>query len=632
MYGNQNYNSGYGPPSHDREYNTNYQPNFIDKNKPLPNNSQPPRNSGFMTESTETFRNQFMQNINPSSDSVRYSRINNLQNNDDEFDFGSSSQQLVHKESYELDDIQRPPYPPPPDLNPFNDNNDLSHQKFPYHSPDLNQPQNPFVDTAYIPDKDQPPIPIVDEESRIRHNEKQRLRQLRSKPRFHYTRLPYFGIIVTIIQLSVFIAELARMASLTGSAFQTEPYFNPMLGPSTYVLINMGARYIPCMNAIEDITTDPSINYPCPNSTTTETNVCTLNEMCGLSGIPLVDGVYQPGQWYRVIVPIFLHAGFLHILFNLLLQVSMGFSIERIIGPIKYGLIYMLSGIGGFLLGANFTPNGMASTGASGSLFGIVATNLVMFISCGRKNTNMYGTKKFGLFICIMIAEVVVSFVLGLLPGLDNFSHIGGFAIGLISSILLLTDPFFVYQDGIITYHSKLSLWQEFLNNWNPLYNFEDKIATRFFIWCTVRVLCLVFIILYFALLVRNFFGKSELPQENSCSWCKYISCIPVKGWCDMGTLEVENTGTSNNRNTEETSSTSAPPTPTAPNSIENSGFSDPNNKRQLDFSVFEIANDNLGLPSTDTHHQIDGSMGASFFVIMLILVLSFAKLKYRSK
>lgn len=215
---------------------------------------------------------------------------------------------------------------------------------------------------------------------------------------------------------------------------------------------------------IKDITDDTSILFPCANSTSIDTYVCSLSELCGLTKLKLSsDGsAYLPDQWYRIFIPIFLHAGFLHIIFNLLLQVTMGSSIERNIGIIKYAIIYISSGIGGFLLGANFTPQGIASTGALGALFGIVATNIILFIYTGKKNTNMYGTKHYALFICIMIGEIVISLVLGLLPGLDNFSHIGGFAMGILSSIVVLKDPFWVFIDGIITYPKNPSTCNNF--------------------------------------------------------------------------------------------------------------------------------------------------------------------------
>lgn len=377
------------------------------------------------------------------------------------------------------------------------------------------------------------------EERKLRKMNRNRLKLLRRKPRFHWTRLPYFTIVMTIIMVCVFIAELARMSELTGLAFQTKPYFNPMLGPSTYLLIHMGARYIPCMHPVEEITKDLTMQWPCPNSTTLETNVCGLAELCGLSGIPIKDNAYAPNQWYRIFTPIFLHAGFLHIIFNMLLQLTMGALIERHIGGIKYAIIYIALGIAGFLLGANFTPVLIALTGASGALFGIVACNFLAFVYCGRKNANMYETNHFWLFFVIMILEVVVSFVLGLLPGMDNFSHLGGFAMGIAMLVVLLNDPGWVFKDGIIVYDANATTIQQFKNNWNPFYNYSHKDPLKFWVWCVVRVVFLVLAILYFALLSKTFFTDDKDDTTSGCTWCKYFNCLPVNGWCDEGDVQI---------------------------------------------------------------------------------------------
>lgn len=609
------------------------------------------RSSGLM-EKNSNLRNQFMSNTNPSTDNIKYNRLNNYNDNtndpfnDDEsaFDFVNGNEAVrrpfignnaYQPDQYEMSNLRSAPRPespplPPSPQNPFNteeENHDYSqYQHYPYNGASK-EVENPFEpeSSPFNTDKAQPPIPDTTEEDLMRRNERSRLKQLRSKPRFHYTRLPYFGILVTLIQIIVFIVELVKMSQLTGSAFQTKPYFNPMLGPSTYLIINMGARYVPCMNAIENISTDPSLNFPCPNSTDVDTNVCNLNELCGLSGIKLVDNEYDPNQWYRVITPIFLHAGFLHILFNLLLQVTMGFSIERSIGLIKYAFIYLISGAAGFLLGANFTPRGVASCGASGALFGIVATNFLVFLYAGKKNTNIYGTKRYGLFIVILLGEVIVSFVLGLLPGLDNFSHIGGFAAGLLTSIVLLKDPAFVYNNAIIRYQHGLSIWEQFLNNWNPMYNFESKIPRNFYIWCGVRVLALALLIVFFVLLCKNFFGKEELGQENSCKWCKYISCIPVNGWCDQGELTIQEQNTSSDDSTASATSSSSTPEATTPDSIDNQNYS--GEKRSLNMKAFETFKTQETLPDSNT---ISNGTGIVFFLVIGLIALRFIKTRKR--
>jgi membrane associated rhomboid family serine protease len=52
---------------------------------------------------------------------------------------------------------------------------------------------------------------------------------------------------------------------------------------------------------------------------------------------------------------------------------------EKAIGTVRFVIVYFPSGIMGFILGANFAGNGIASTGCSGSLFGIIA--LVLLVS-----------------------------------------------------------------------------------------------------------------------------------------------------------------------------------------------------------------------------------------------------------
>lgn len=602
-------------------------------------NSQPNRNltsNNNSVNNSPNLRNQFLSNANPSSDNL--STIHNLQNHpndfvnygNDDFDFSdninnnnnrgyvssnlnylplansSSTNTNIAKKvdtntnvnEYELSSMRK--VSDAPLMNPFdpnydynnNNHNNVTNDYANYDDIGLrpsNSPSNPFnhpaiVDTRYDPTRNAPLPPLTDAEldqEKSRKNQKNRLKQIRRHPRFHYTNLPYFTMLVTLIQVIVFIVELVKMSQLTGSAFQTKPYFNPMLGPSTYLLINMGARYAPCMNPIKSITNDTSINFPCPNSTNTDTNVCSLNELCGLSGISSSNGEYKPDQWYRIFIPIFLHAGFLHIIFNLLLQVTMGATIERNIGIIKYAIIYIASGIGGFLLGANFSPDGIASTGASGSLFGIMATNMIMFVFSGRKNSNLYGTKHYGLFILIMVSEIVISLVLGLLPGLDNFSHIGGFAVGVLTAIILLPDPFFIYADGIITYNARDNTLQQFKNNWNPKHNWSVKVPSRFFIWLAIRLVSLVLTIVFFVMLAKNFFDSKSYSGSDSCKWCKYINCIPVHGWCDIGEVSVETTDDDSSASTSASSSpssTSSTSTDSSlPDNIDNTG----NNKRR---------------------------------------------------
>ncbi|KAI1749240.1 rhomboid-domain-containing protein [Xylaria castorea] len=381
-------------------------------------------------------------------------------------------------------------------------------------------------------------------------------------------RIPIIVYLFSIIQIAVFIAELVKAAQLTGSPIQTSPSFNPMIGPSQQVLINMGSRYVPCMknvNGVQNYVPPPGINllepgfpFPCPNSTTNNpdspSNQCSLSQLCGFDGVPNpkwlgADGLNQkpePNQWFRFITPIFLHAGFVHIGFNLLLQLTMGRDIEIAIGSIRFFLVYVSAGIFGFVLGGNFAASGISSTGASGALFGIIAITLLDLLYSWNERRNP------GRELFFIILEIVISFVLGLLPGLDNFSHIGGFIVGLSLGISVLHSPNFLRRRigedhfGGASYSSvggsaiTSVAFPAFYRN--PVGFFKGR-KPLWWGWWLLRVGFLILVIVIFIVLLNNFYSN-----QNHCSWCKYLSCIPVNGWCDIGNINVTYTNVTSKR------------------------------------------------------------------------------------
>lgn len=334
--------------------------------------------------------------------------------------------------------------------------------------------------------------------------------------------------------------KLTLPAQLTGSPIEIHPSFNPMIGPSPYVLINMGARYVPCMHAIDGIQNRASggaISWPCPN-TTSSTDDCQLNNLCGF-GMPASDNpVYpgqimalnkyspQPNQWYRFILPIFLHAGIIHIGFNMLLQMTLAREMEISIGPLRFFLVYMASGIFGFVLGGNFAATGIASTGASGALFGVIALNLLDLLYTWGERKSPWKD-----FAFIML-DVVISFVLGLLPGLDNFSHIGGFFMGLVLGICILHSPNSLRQRIDQDSPPYTPVAQVKASNGDdpnagitgfvksPVGFFKGR-KPAWWAWWLVRAGSLVFVLIVFILLLNNFY-----VYRKTCSWCKYLSCL----------------------------------------------------------------------------------------------------------
>ena len=313
---------------------------------------------------------------------------------------------------------------------------------------------------------------------------------------------------------------------LTGSPIEIHPNFNPMIGPSPYVLINMGARFVPCMRSTST-GLNTSVPWPCPNTTTlniTDTNPsCTLNELCGFG-----DGRYSkegpPRQWFRFIVPIFLHAGIIHIGFNMLLQFLLGREMERSIGSIRFFFVYISSGIFGFVLGGNFAPEGIASTGASGSLFGIIAINLLDLLYHWEERRSPWAD------LAWIMVDIVISFVLGLLPGLDNFSHIGGFLMGLVLGICILHSPDVLRRrvGADMPPYSSVGKSGRDVNSGGiigfskqPVGFFKGR-KPLWWVWWLVRTAALIGVLAGFIVLVQNFYRTNP----TKCHWCQYLSCI----------------------------------------------------------------------------------------------------------
>ncbi|KAK9710690.1 hypothetical protein K7432_008251 [Basidiobolus ranarum] len=291
---------------------------------------------------------------------------------------------------------------------------------------------------------------------------------------------PWFIRIVSAGQLILLIYSLYRNSQLTGSWIQTKPYFNWLIGPAPETLINVGARYVPCMR------TTPYLGQEMLCSTG---NKCELETVCGFGGF---HGA-APNQWFRFITPIFLHGGVLHYIMNMVYQLGNGAQMERDMGPFRMALLYMISGIGGFIFGANFAPPNMPSVGASGALFGLIGCQVVDLVQHWRliENPCRELTK--------MIILLIINFALGLLPSIDNFAHIGGFICGIFSSLLLLP-----------TIHISSA----------------DKWIKR-----GLMVFGLAIVIVLFTVGLRGFYSGTD--ANVYCPWCKYFSCLPINGWCD---------------------------------------------------------------------------------------------------
>lgn len=145
-----------------------------------------------------------------------------------------------------------------------------------------------------------------------------------------------------------------------------------------------------------------------------------------------VNGLIVAGEYWRLITPIFLHIGILHLAFNSYALVAFGPAVERYLGSFRFLLIYLFSGILGVI--ASFAFNDYLSAGASGAIFGLIGT-LIAFFYVYRDQTGAGRNSQ--LYNVLTIAGY--NLIYGLVSrNVDNFGHIGGLMGGLVLGTLLI--------------------------------------------------------------------------------------------------------------------------------------------------------------------------------------------------
>ncbi|KAK3001972.1 hypothetical protein RJ639_020502 [Escallonia herrerae] len=226
----------------------------------------------------------------------------------------------------------------------------------------------------------------------------------------------------------------------------------------------------------------------------------TLYKLGGLSWPEVV----QRHQAWRLVSCIWLHAGVVHLLANMLSLVFIGIRLEQQFGFARVGAIYLFSGIGGSILSCIFIQQSI-SVGASGAVFGLLGAMLSELIT----NWTIYANKAAALITLVVI--IVVNLAVGILPHVDNFAHIGGFFTGFLLGSLLLLRPQFGWLErrqlpADVRAKSKYTVHQ-------------------YVLWIVSLILLIVGFTVGFVMLFKGENGNDH------CSWCHYLSCVPTSRW-----------------------------------------------------------------------------------------------------
>src|SRR5262249_43153603 len=161
-----------------------------------------------------------------------------------------------------------------------------------------------------------------------------------------------------------------------------------------------------------------------------------IGELMFQYGVQEGDLIQQdPTQAYRIFTAMFLHAGFAHILLNMISLYSVGIVVETLFGKWRYLLIYFAAGITGGIVQAFVTP-AIPSLGASGAIFGIFGA-FGAFALLLRRQLGPAGNNLVGQWVFFLAINMIFGFTA---TGIGVWAHIGGLVVG------FLLGAFFVNQ------------------------------------------------------------------------------------------------------------------------------------------------------------------------------------------
>ncbi|MGH9435591.1 MAG: rhomboid family intramembrane serine protease, partial [Terriglobia bacterium] len=137
------------------------------------------------------------------------------------------------------------------------------------------------------------------------------------------------------------------------------------------------------------------------------------------------------GQWWRLVTAIFLHAGLIHIGFNLWVLFDIGPMVEDLFCSSKYVVLYLVTGVFGYMVSLGWSPGGI-SIGASGAIMGLIGVLIGASYHLGASGKDLRRQ---------LWRWVIYIAIFGLLPmfSVDNAAHFGGFISGLVLGYLVST-------------------------------------------------------------------------------------------------------------------------------------------------------------------------------------------------
>jgi len=145
-------------------------------------------------------------------------------------------------------------------------------------------------------------------------------------------------------------------------------------------------------------------------------------------------------EWWRLVTPILLHAGILHIASNLLIQLRAGAYLEIIWGHTQWITVYVLGGVYGNLASCIFLPDTIG-VGSSGALMGMLGAWVIFLLVRWNKYPKEQRGERNCQFI-VVCAAIIITIMFSQANYVDWAAHLGGLISGTATGIIVFVGDY----------------------------------------------------------------------------------------------------------------------------------------------------------------------------------------------
>lgn len=145
-------------------------------------------------------------------------------------------------------------------------------------------------------------------------------------------------------------------------------------------------------------------------------------------------------QWFQLLTSAFLHSGWMHLIFNMLVLMALGPNVEDKMGHVGFALLYIIGSAASGGAHVYMTEN--AAIGASGAIAAVTGAYLVLFPNTRIICFFIFTLSRIAVpawwFIGFSIAVDLLANGFGKDEGIAHAAHLGGYFFGIGSTMVLL--------------------------------------------------------------------------------------------------------------------------------------------------------------------------------------------------